>query len=87
MLPNLLFLFVFEVLQLLKSAQMQHGLRHGDYTRYRFVLMRFVSSFDLISCFQLLFWILLHWVVFLTVGGFDFSDAQEVLHSSSEEAL
>lgn len=23
------------VLQLLKSAQMQHGLRHGDYTRYR----------------------------------------------------
>ena len=27
--------FVRPVLQLLKSAQMQHGLRHGDYTRYR----------------------------------------------------
>lgn len=28
-------------MQLLKSAQMQHGLRHGDYTRYRFVQLRF----------------------------------------------
>ncbi|KAF3948225.1 hypothetical protein CMV_025754 [Castanea mollissima] len=27
--------FSINVLQLLKSAQMQHGLRHGDYTRYR----------------------------------------------------
>ncbi|WVZ21845.1 hypothetical protein V8G54_000389 [Vigna mungo] len=27
--------FSVNVLQLLKSAQMQHGLRHGDYTRYR----------------------------------------------------
>ncbi|KAK9117708.1 hypothetical protein Sjap_016655 [Stephania japonica] len=27
--------FTINVLQLLKSAQMQHGLRHGDYTRYR----------------------------------------------------
>lgn len=27
--------FSITVLQLLKSAQMQHGLRHGDYTRYR----------------------------------------------------
>lgn len=27
--------FSIEVLQLLKSAQMQHGLRHRDYTRYR----------------------------------------------------
>ncbi|OWM65522.1 hypothetical protein CDL15_Pgr009112 [Punica granatum] len=27
--------FSIKVLQLLKSAQMQHGLRHGDYTRYR----------------------------------------------------
>ncbi|KAK4256902.1 hypothetical protein QN277_006564 [Acacia crassicarpa] len=27
--------FSTNVLQLLKSAQMQHGLRHGDYTRYR----------------------------------------------------
>ncbi|KAF9621578.1 hypothetical protein IFM89_023152 [Coptis chinensis] len=27
--------FSIHVLQLLKSAQMQHGLRHGDYTRYR----------------------------------------------------
>ncbi|KAK6927840.1 Signal recognition particle subunit SRP68 [Dillenia turbinata] len=27
--------FSVSVLQLLKSAQMQHGLRHGDYTRYR----------------------------------------------------
>lgn len=25
----------FAVLQLLKSAQMQHGLRFGDYARYR----------------------------------------------------
>lgn len=30
------FLLVVKVLQLLKSAQMQHGLRHGDYTRYRY---------------------------------------------------
>ncbi|MBA0732114.1 hypothetical protein Gogos_016223 [Gossypium gossypioides] len=29
--------FSINVLQLLKSAQMQHGLRHGDYTRYRFL--------------------------------------------------
>ncbi|KAI3894583.1 hypothetical protein MKX03_020692 [Papaver bracteatum] len=27
--------FSINVLQLLKSAQMQHGLRHGDYARYR----------------------------------------------------
>ncbi|XP_050223552.1 uncharacterized protein LOC126673444 isoform X1 [Mercurialis annua] len=27
--------YSINVLQLLKSAQMQHGLRHGDYTRYR----------------------------------------------------
>ncbi|WVZ23553.1 hypothetical protein V8G54_002097 [Vigna mungo] len=27
--------FSVNVLQLLKSTQMQHGLRHGDYTRYR----------------------------------------------------
>ncbi|KAJ3703277.1 hypothetical protein LUZ61_006982 [Rhynchospora tenuis] len=27
--------FQINVLQLLKSAQMQHGLRHSDYTRYR----------------------------------------------------
>ncbi|XP_043724658.1 signal recognition particle subunit SRP68-like [Telopea speciosissima] len=27
--------FSINVLQLLKFAQMQHGLRHGDYTRYR----------------------------------------------------
>ncbi|KAK8680219.1 hypothetical protein V6N13_109171 [Hibiscus sabdariffa] len=27
--------FSINVLQLLKSSQMQHGLRHGDYTRYR----------------------------------------------------
>ena len=27
------------VLQLLKSAQMQHGLRHGDYTRYRYLYL------------------------------------------------
>nr|GMD05687.1 signal recognition particle subunit SRP68-like [Ipomoea batatas]GMD10630.1 signal recognition particle subunit SRP68-like [Ipomoea batatas]GME00907.1 signal recognition particle subunit SRP68-like [Ipomoea batatas] len=27
--------FSINVLQLLKSAQMQHGLRFGDYTRYR----------------------------------------------------
>ncbi|GAB2289345.1 hypothetical protein Dimus_023650 [Dionaea muscipula] len=27
--------FSINVLQLLKSAQMQHGLRHGDYMRYR----------------------------------------------------
>ncbi|KAF6169655.1 hypothetical protein GIB67_004047 [Kingdonia uniflora] len=27
--------FSINVLHLLKSAQMQHGLRHGDYTRYR----------------------------------------------------
>ncbi|XP_031473917.1 uncharacterized protein LOC116246272 [Nymphaea colorata] len=27
--------FSVNVLQLVKSAQMQHGLRHGDYTRYR----------------------------------------------------
>jgi hypothetical protein len=27
------------VLQLLKSAQMQHGLRHGDYARYRYVTL------------------------------------------------
>ncbi|KAF3457790.1 hypothetical protein FNV43_RR02449 [Rhamnella rubrinervis] len=27
--------FSINVLQLLKSAQLQHGLRHGDYTRYR----------------------------------------------------
>ncbi|KAJ8760453.1 hypothetical protein K2173_015120 [Erythroxylum novogranatense] len=27
--------FSINVLQMLKSAQMQHGLRHGDYTRYR----------------------------------------------------
>lgn len=27
--------FSIDVLQLLKSAQMQHGLRHRDYTRYR----------------------------------------------------
>ncbi|KAL5700047.1 hypothetical protein ACHQM5_025546 [Ranunculus cassubicifolius] len=27
--------FSINVLQILKSAQMQHGLRHGDYTRYR----------------------------------------------------
>ncbi|KAL5549146.1 hypothetical protein UlMin_004377 [Ulmus minor] len=27
--------FSINVLQLLKTAQMQHGLRHGDYTRYR----------------------------------------------------
>ncbi|GMI95392.1 hypothetical protein like AT5G61970 [Hibiscus trionum] len=27
--------FSITVLQLLKSSQMQHGLRHGDYTRYR----------------------------------------------------
>lgn len=27
--------FSINVLQLLKNAQMQHGLRHGDYTRYR----------------------------------------------------
>ncbi|XP_022153234.1 signal recognition particle subunit SRP68 isoform X2 [Momordica charantia] len=27
--------FSTNVLQLLKSSQMQHGLRHGDYTRYR----------------------------------------------------
>lgn len=27
--------FSVNVLQLLKSAQMQHGLRHGDYARYR----------------------------------------------------
>lgn len=29
-------IFYLPVLQLLKSAQMQHGLRHGDYTRYRY---------------------------------------------------
>ncbi|CAN4105397.1 unnamed protein product [Withania somnifera] len=27
--------FSVNVLQLLKSAQMQHGLRFGDYARYR----------------------------------------------------
>ncbi|KAJ6764301.1 SIGNAL RECOGNITION PARTICLE 68 KDA PROTEIN [Salix koriyanagi] len=27
--------YSINVLQLLKSAQMQHGLRHGDYARYR----------------------------------------------------
>ncbi|GKV50318.1 hypothetical protein SLEP1_g57028 [Rubroshorea leprosula] len=27
--------FSINVLQLLESAQMQHGLQHGDYTRYR----------------------------------------------------
>ncbi|RWW08485.1 hypothetical protein BHE74_00001545 [Ensete ventricosum] len=32
--------FVISVLQLVKSAQMQHGLRHRDYTRYRCVLCR-----------------------------------------------
>lgn len=25
------------ILQLVKDAQQQHGLRHGDYNRYRFI--------------------------------------------------
>ena len=30
---------MFTVLQLLKSAQMQHGLRQRDYTRYRYMMV------------------------------------------------
>lgn len=28
--------FAVSVLQLMKSSQAQHGLRHGDYARYRY---------------------------------------------------
>lgn len=27
------------ILQLIKDAQQKHGLRHGDYQRYRFVII------------------------------------------------
>uniref|UniRef100_A0A0D9W125 Uncharacterized protein n=1 Tax=Leersia perrieri TaxID=77586 RepID=A0A0D9W125_9ORYZ len=32
--------FSINVLELMREAQMQHGLRHGDYTRYRLILMQ-----------------------------------------------
>jgi hypothetical protein len=36
------------VLQLLKSAQMQHGLRHGDYTRYRYVFLLLLTGCEFV---------------------------------------
>lgn len=39
----------FSVLQLLKSAQMQHGLRFGDYARYRYDQL---FSHAMFSCYS-----------------------------------
>jgi hypothetical protein len=43
--------FSVNVLQLIKEAQSQHGLRHGDYQRYRYcypsILPRFQGGFVL----------------------------------------
>lgn len=39
-------LFSIEILRLLRDAQKQHGLRHGDYQRYR-------GKFILIHTFKL----------------------------------
>lgn len=36
-------LLAFTVLQLLKSSQMQHGLRFGDYVRYRYDLATYIT--------------------------------------------
>lgn len=47
------------MLQLLKSAQMQHGLRHGDYTRYRYLCRLFFPQF---SSFYFRHTILLYYV-------------------------
>lgn len=37
------------VLELMREAQMQHGLRHGDYTRYRCALPDFLPDLSTIS--------------------------------------
>uniref|UniRef100_A0A0E0E3J0 Signal recognition particle subunit SRP68 n=1 Tax=Oryza meridionalis TaxID=40149 RepID=A0A0E0E3J0_9ORYZ len=36
--------FSINVLELMREAQMQHGLRHGDYTRYRFLHIVFYMA-------------------------------------------
>ena len=36
--------FGFTVLQLMKTSQAQHGLRRGDYSRYRYLLYHTLSS-------------------------------------------
>lgn len=43
-------ILIFTVLQLLKSAQMQHGLRHGDYTRYRYIFIVIWFNFVFYCC-------------------------------------
>ena len=42
----ILFTFLFPVLQIIKEAQQQHGLRHGDFQRYRYI-----SQVNPIFCF------------------------------------
>lgn len=36
-------LFSIEILRWIRNAQKQHGLRHGDYQRYRGLYTRFSS--------------------------------------------
>lgn len=39
-------LFSIEILRLIRDAQKQHGLRHGDYQRYRGECMRIVAAIE-----------------------------------------
>lgn len=55
-----IYIFLIPVLQLLKSAQMQHGLRHGDYTRYRYMSSNFILGFDQLVIFKFHSKLLIH---------------------------
>jgi hypothetical protein len=44
--------FSVNVLQLIKEAQSQHGLRHGDYQRYRSCYPSFLVFKGVLYCFR-----------------------------------
>ncbi|KAJ8964865.1 hypothetical protein NQ317_006450 [Molorchus minor] len=44
--PDSLKPFTIEILKLIKDAQQQHGLRHGDYQRYRGYCSRRISRLE-----------------------------------------
>lgn len=74
-------IFMAVVLQILKHAQMQNGLRHRDYTRYRYCWNLMIEMW----CFE---WILVFLNLFyLRIVKDFFFEFQEILHCKVEATV